>query len=175
MNDTDATGPAEPAEPAADETHYSDRVLRDVQPISDELFQAFVGHVQELRTHPHPEGSTDWFCMNLAAFLGERMGPVLARVREAETARDDALRQFDRLCHDVREIASDARRRHRLLLRFRGRQPDDELGSARGRALERGAFYLSRTVDQLEGALPAPANEPQTPAPEPEPGTGRDA
>ncbi|MFI2033680.1 hypothetical protein ACH470_03110 [Streptomyces bottropensis] len=40
--------------------------------------------VRNAREHDHTTQREDWFCMNLASFMGERMGPVLRRLLDLE-------------------------------------------------------------------------------------------
>lgn len=38
----------------------------------------------DVRAHQHPERGEDLYCLNLVAWLGERVGPVLTSVRELQ-------------------------------------------------------------------------------------------
>lgn len=59
-------------------------LIGDVQPASDGLLLSFAESVRNRREHEHPEWE-DLYCANLAAYMGERMAPVLRRVIAAET------------------------------------------------------------------------------------------
>jgi hypothetical protein len=40
--------------------------------------------VRDVRAHDHSTQCEDWYCLNLTSFMGERMGPVLRRLVDAE-------------------------------------------------------------------------------------------
>lgn len=64
---------------------------------SDELIEDFARAVLERAAHEHPkrgEGE-DWFCNNLAGYMGERMHAVLIRLRDTE-ARLKQIRADER-------------------------------------------------------------------------------
>ncbi|MBN6054550.1 hypothetical protein JYK22_21590, partial [Nonomuraea sp. RK-328] len=58
------------------------------KPASDELIEHLATTLHERLGHEHPQpgGGEDLFCLNLTSYMGERMGAVLARLREAEAA-----------------------------------------------------------------------------------------
>ena len=55
------------------------KLLADGRPATDELLVALAEAVRDRREHDH-DRSEDFFCGNLAGWLGERMRPVLARL-----------------------------------------------------------------------------------------------
>lgn len=58
------------------------------QPASDHLIEELAKCVLDMRAHEHYAGglTVDIFCLNLKAYVGERIAPVLVRLREAEAA-----------------------------------------------------------------------------------------
>ncbi|MEU5668985.1 hypothetical protein ABZ749_01180 [Micromonospora sp. NPDC047753] len=52
---------------------------------TDELIASLWRTLAERVDHEHPAKGGDLFCLNLTSFMGERMGPVLARLRAAES------------------------------------------------------------------------------------------
>ncbi|MFD7096571.1 hypothetical protein [Streptomyces xanthophaeus] len=64
-------------------------LIGDVQPARVSLLLALGESVRDRRDHDHTTQNEDWFCTNLAAYMGERMAPVLRRLlnSEAEQAR----------------------------------------------------------------------------------------
>lgn len=80
----------------------SDGPLAGVLPVSDMVLLAVRDAARDVREHDHP-ASSDLYCLNLLAFMGERMAAVLRRLADTEVevqtwkARcsalaDDALR-----------------------------------------------------------------------------------
>lgn len=72
---------------------------------TDELIQQFVQNVQDRQKHVHPAKGQgeDFYCMNLACYMGERMGAVLARLRDAEQRAKAAEQRLDYLAGLARE------------------------------------------------------------------------
>ena len=60
----------------------SDLDLSKYAPASDELLASFRRSIVEMREHEHPR--EDYFCLNLASYMGDRMGVVLRRLADAE-------------------------------------------------------------------------------------------
>ncbi|MFF9554540.1 hypothetical protein ACF1DY_01730 [Streptomyces albus] len=75
-------------------------------PATDALLAHIARSVREAREHDHPTRNEDLFCMNLTAWLGERMAPVLRRLVEAE-AEIDRLRAH---VADLERPAAEAQR-----------------------------------------------------------------
>lgn len=52
----------------------------------DKLIEQLADAVLDRQTHIHPQPGSgeDLYCLNLTSWLGERMGPILVRLREAE-------------------------------------------------------------------------------------------
>jgi hypothetical protein len=59
-------------------------ILNEYSPATDELIKQLTECFTNYRAHKHPERGEDWYCLNLVAYMGERMGPVLRRLRDAE-------------------------------------------------------------------------------------------
>ena len=59
------------------------------RPASDDLIEDLAVQVRERLDHEHPKPGSgeDWFCLNLVGYMGERMGNVLTRLRDAEAER----------------------------------------------------------------------------------------
>lgn len=68
------------------EKDMSDTFLNKIEsrPASNELIEDLARTFLDYRSHQHPQpgGGEDFFCLNLTSFMGERMGAVLARLRE---------------------------------------------------------------------------------------------
>ncbi|MET8475380.1 hypothetical protein ABZY90_19810 [Streptomyces sp. NPDC006422] len=58
-------------------------LLGDAKPASDSLLHQLAESVRDRLAHEHPKWE-DLFCLNLTSFMGERMGPVLRRLIDAE-------------------------------------------------------------------------------------------
>ena len=58
--------------------------LGDAKPATAGLLMSFGKSVQDRRDHDHTTQREDWYCMNLAAYMGERAAPVLRRLLEVE-------------------------------------------------------------------------------------------
>lgn len=67
--------------------------IGDARPASDGLLMSFGQSVQDRRDHDHTTQREDWYCLNLAAYMGERAAPVLRRLFDAE-AELERLRRF---------------------------------------------------------------------------------
>ncbi|MFB7461220.1 hypothetical protein [Streptomyces sp. NPDC056188] len=64
--------------------------LGDAKPASPGLIVSFGESVRNCREHDHPTWE-DLYCLNLVSYMGERMGPVLRRLLDAE-AETEGLR-----------------------------------------------------------------------------------
>ncbi|WP_426568122.1 hypothetical protein [Streptomyces canus] len=75
--------------------------LGDTKPASTGLLMSFGQSVRDRREHDHTTQREDWYCLNLAAYMGERAAPVLRRLLDAENElalrrrADDAERGKD--------------------------------------------------------------------------------
>jgi hypothetical protein len=58
-------------------------LIGDAEPASDGLVVQLGQSVRDRREHEHPTWE-DLYCLNLTSFMGERMGPVLRRLLDAE-------------------------------------------------------------------------------------------
>jgi hypothetical protein len=63
---------------------YIDQI--ESKPASDLLVEDLAKTFLDCLAHDHPERGEDLYCLNLVAYMGERIGPILARLREAEAA-----------------------------------------------------------------------------------------
>lgn len=59
-------------------------LIGTAKPATDRLLQQLAQSVRDRSEHDHTTQREDWFCMNLTSFMGERMGPVLRRLLDAE-------------------------------------------------------------------------------------------
>ncbi|WP_425832633.1 hypothetical protein [Streptomyces fractus] len=57
--------------------------LGDARPVRDDLLATLAEATQKVREHEHPTWE-DLYCLNLVSYMGERMAPVLRRLRDAE-------------------------------------------------------------------------------------------
>ncbi|MEV7011740.1 hypothetical protein [Streptosporangium sp. NPDC051022] len=71
----------------------------------EELATAFLDRLAH--EHPKPGEGEDWYCLNLTSFMGERMGGVLVRLREAET-------EVNRLRTELASVQQDATKWRRI-------------------------------------------------------------
>ncbi|MDX2749620.1 hypothetical protein PV413_03360 [Streptomyces scabiei] len=60
-------------------------LLGDAQPARNSLLLSFGKSVRDRREHDHTTQREDWYCLNLAAYMGERTAPVLRRLLDAES------------------------------------------------------------------------------------------
>ena len=58
-------------------------LIGDAKPATDRLVEHLAESVRDRREHEHPTWE-DLFCLNLVSWAGERMGPVLRRLLDAE-------------------------------------------------------------------------------------------
>jgi hypothetical protein len=89
-------------EPQAQDTTERAKVaelIGDAKPVTDALLVRLGESVRDRREHEHPKWE-DLYCLNLVSWMGERMGPVLrrlldaeARVAELEAAQGKELRR----------------------------------------------------------------------------------
>lgn len=60
-------------------------LLDGAPPAKDELIVTIAEAYRDRREHEHPKRAEDWFCTNLAGWMGDRMPVVLSRLLDAET------------------------------------------------------------------------------------------
>ncbi|MFJ4649511.1 hypothetical protein ACIP6Q_39255 [Streptomyces bobili] len=75
---------------AADRSAIAE-LIGDAKPAAPSLLVSFGESVRDRREHDHSTQCEDWFCLNLAAYMGERMGPVLRRLLDAEARVGELL------------------------------------------------------------------------------------
>ncbi|MFE9906461.1 hypothetical protein [Streptomyces achromogenes] len=62
-------------------------LIGNAKPATPRLLEQIADAIRDRREHEHPRWD-DLYCLNLVAFMGERMAPVLRRLLNAETAAD---------------------------------------------------------------------------------------
>lgn len=78
-------------------------LIGDAKPATPALLVSFGKSVRDRREHDHSTQAEDWYCLNLSAYMGERMGPVLRRLLDAEARvaeLEAAPRTVFRASHD---------------------------------------------------------------------------
>ncbi|MFD4787855.1 hypothetical protein ACFWN1_12535 [Streptomyces sp. NPDC058459] len=60
-------------------------LLGDAKPATPGLLASFAQTVRDRREHDHTTQREDWYCLNLSAYMGERMATVLRRLLDAES------------------------------------------------------------------------------------------
>jgi hypothetical protein len=66
--------------------------LGEAKPARDGVLVSLAQSVKDRAEHDHSTAADwDWYCLNLSGYMGDRMGPVLRRLLDAESERD-ALR-----------------------------------------------------------------------------------
>lgn len=95
--------------------------LGDAQAASAGLVMSFGTSVQDRRDHDHTTQLEDWYCLNLAAYIGERTAPVLRRLLDAEA-------EIDRLRDELAEEKAYRNPRLRCLLVKAARDRDLYVG-----------------------------------------------
>ncbi|MFG3429381.1 hypothetical protein [Streptomyces californicus] len=68
----------------ADQRHRIAGLLGPAKPAQNGLIDELAVSVRDCAQHDHTSQREDWYCQNLLAYCGERMGPVLRRLLEAE-------------------------------------------------------------------------------------------
>ena len=58
--------------------------MADQRPATDLLLGQLAECVKDVRAHQHPERGEDLYCLNLHAFMGERMAAVLKRLADEQ-------------------------------------------------------------------------------------------
>lgn len=89
--------------PTTADTQHADllQMLGEAKPAQNGLIQQIAESVRDRREHDHTTQREDWYCMNLAAFMGERMGPVLRRLLDAESEVERLAAEVDQLRRPV--------------------------------------------------------------------------
>lgn len=64
---------------------------------TDERIADIAQMVLDRAAHDHPARGKDLYCLNLTSWMGERMGPVLVRLRDAEAERNALRTEVERL------------------------------------------------------------------------------
>jgi hypothetical protein len=59
--------------------------IGDAQPATNGLLESFGKSIADRVGHDHTTQREDWFCLNLAAYMGEKAAPVLRRLLDAES------------------------------------------------------------------------------------------
>ncbi|MFJ1742466.1 hypothetical protein ACIOG4_27805 [Streptomyces microflavus] len=149
----------------ADQRHRIAGLLGPAKPALNGLIDELAVSVRDCAQHDHASQREDWYCQNLLAFCGERAGPVLRRLLEAEAEVERLTAQADELprgtTHAVRAAVDSGQRapagpRHRVAAEG-GAVPHRWRRERRDRfpplAPPRGAF---------EAAVPAPASPPRS-------------
>ncbi|MER5987998.1 hypothetical protein [Streptomyces sp. NPDC001787] len=72
-------------------------LLGAAKPAQHTLVEVLADSVRDCAQHDHASQREDWYCLNLRSFCGERMGPVLRRLLEAEA-------EVERLTAEVGEL-----------------------------------------------------------------------
>lgn len=96
-----------PALMSPDERDMIAGLLGEALPATTGLLVSFGEAIRDRREHEHPDRE-DWFCLNLAAYMGERMAPVLRRLLDAETELDRLRLQVAELEVNLAAKAQDA-------------------------------------------------------------------
>jgi hypothetical protein len=81
--------------------------LAEVRPVSDLVLLAVRDAARDVRVHDHP-ASTDLYCLNLLAFMGERMAAVLRRLADAEAEVRTWKDRCAALADDALKLAGEA-------------------------------------------------------------------
>lgn len=69
---------------SADQRAKLSALLGAAEPARDGLVQHLAAKVRDHAEHDHPTQREDMHCLNVTSFMGERMGPVLRRLLDAE-------------------------------------------------------------------------------------------
>ncbi|WP_318202992.1 hypothetical protein [Streptomyces sp. SCL15-4] len=80
-------------------------LIGDAQPATNRLLEQLAESIRDRREHDHPTWE-DLYCLNLVSWMGERMGPVLRRVLDAEARIAELESQDER--RRVRLAAAEA-------------------------------------------------------------------
>lgn len=102
---TDTAGQdAAPAPLPPEERERIAALIGDAKPATDRLLMSFGESVRDRREHEHPTWE-DLYCANLAAYMGERMGPVLRRLLDAEAEVVRVRAELDAARNDREHVA----------------------------------------------------------------------
>jgi chaperonin cofactor prefoldin len=81
-------------------------LIGDAKPATAGLLEQLAQSVRDRREHEHPTWE-DLYCLNLVSWAGERLGPVLRRVLDAEADRDAFCEQRNRLAETNARLLAD--------------------------------------------------------------------
>lgn len=94
-----------PVGPALKDEHATIvALIGNAKPARDGLLVQLAESVRDRREHDHSTQREDWYCMNLTSFMGERMGPVLRRLLDAEAR----VAELEAERHTTNEALDDA-------------------------------------------------------------------
>ncbi|SFF12146.1 hypothetical protein SAMN05216251_108252 [Actinacidiphila alni] len=82
--------------------------LGDAKPATDGLLESFGKSIADRRGHSHPTWE-DIFCLNLAAYMGEKAAPVLRRLLDAEAEVEGLRSERDQFADRVDTLTSVAK------------------------------------------------------------------
>jgi hypothetical protein len=94
--------PTEPL-PAEQLAKIADLLGTDQRPARTDLLLQIAESVHDRRHHDHDKGE-DWYCLNLAAWAGERSGAVLRRLLDAETEAEQLRKRVAELERENTEM-----------------------------------------------------------------------
>ncbi|MFD5814693.1 hypothetical protein [Streptomyces sp. NPDC127038] len=83
-------------------------LLGDARPARDSLIAQLAEAVRDRVNHDHPAQAEDLYCFNLTSFIGERMGPVLRRLLNAEAEAEALAAELAALRHAATSTAGAA-------------------------------------------------------------------
>ncbi|MEV4335716.1 hypothetical protein [Streptomyces sp. NPDC049590] len=96
-------------------------LIGDAKPATSALLLTFGGSVRDRREHDHGTQREDWYCLNLSAYMGERVAPVLRRLLDAEAENDQLRAQLagEELAYERLRVALESAKRGRREARAR--------------------------------------------------------
>lgn len=112
--------------------------IGDAQPATDGLIESFGRSIAD--RHEHKHGREDWFCMNLAAYMGEHAAPVLRRLLDVEAEVEQLRAERDQFADRVDTLTAVAKGNKRHVAELMG---DLSAAQARTAELERSAAPAS--------------------------------
>ncbi|MFI5973549.1 hypothetical protein [Streptomyces sp. NPDC051452] len=127
--------------------------LGDTQPARASLLISFGKSVQGRREHDHTTQSEDWYCLNLAAYMGERAAAVLRRLLDAEARAERYLTAW-KLCRTRALSLAGAADRYAARARQGQTALQDALVAILGAQVERDAARTT-TLHQVDERLAA--------------------
>lgn len=104
------------------------------KPATDELIASLWNALADRQQHDHPQGG-DLFCLNLTSFMGERMGPVLSRLRDVADENDQLRAELENYRIAVLHMLALAPDEYRqCITAARASMTDHDYGKNNGRA-----------------------------------------